>query len=372
MRKLILVLFTLWGLKSNGQINVMLIEPTELSGKVQLWNMVLTNIQNQPITLKIELLASENSNGQPVFMATTRSIILPANGNQQISANQLDPIQYTSLNSNYRIDPGPAGLIPPGSFNLCYHFQILQNGDAIKTIEECRAVNVPVLSPPLLISPENKSIVDGMNPTFSWLPPSPIQLFNNLSYNFKIVEILPGQSNNDAVQQNAPVYSLIGFFSPNVIYGPSLPSLQSDKQYAWQVTALNNSSEVSKSEIWSFKIKDTGDKAASGSNNSTFLKLSKIGTDEGRGVFQSKIRIAYINETADTVWNILVKDLSLQNSGFVIHPLQSLQPGQNLMEYDASIDLRFIDGHEYLLQIPNSRNELWQIKFIYRKSDSHF
>lgn len=372
MKRLILTLILFSFIKSYGQLSVMLIEPTELSGKVQLWNMVLTNIQSQPITLKIELLASENSNGQPVFMATTRSIILPANGNQQISANQLDPIQYTSLNSNYRIDPGPAGLIPPGSFNLCYHFQILQNGDAIRTTEECRAVNVPVLSPPLLISPENQSIVDGINPTFSWLPPSPVQLFNNLSYNFKIVEVLPGQSNTDAIQQNAPVYSSFNIFSQNLVYGPSLPSLQIDKQYVWQVTALNNLSEVSKSEIWNFSLKHTSHKATILDINSTYLKLSKAESDAGKGIFQSKIRIAYINETSDTVWNILVKDLSSLNSGFVIHPLQSLQPGQNLMEYDASNDLRFIDGHEYLLQIPNSRNELWQIKFIYRKSDSHF
>ena len=54
--------------------------------------------------------------------------------------------------------------------------------------------------------PSNKSVLQTAVPQFSWVPPAPMDMFDNLSYELSVAEVLEGQSAIEAVQYNTPVY----------------------------------------------------------------------------------------------------------------------------------------------------------------------
>jgi hypothetical protein len=155
------------------------------------------------------------------------------------------------------------------------------------------------------------------------------------------------------------------------LYTPNEPSLLPGKVYAWQITATSNLSEIVKSEIWSFSTrKDVVMEALQGQEPS-YTKLKKAGVMDGFGVYSGNIRFDYFNETNDTIWNIHVEDLtgarpisfSLQLDSVKLHR------GKNLVNYATMNDKRFVDKHQYLLKVINSRNEVWQLRFEYRKPE---
>lgn len=231
-------------------------------------------------------------------------------------------------------------------------------------------MNIPPLSPPLLITPDNQSLLDhGTVPLFTWLPPAPADVFTALQYDFRLVEINALQSSADAMQQNIPILFQHGILSNNLQYPITAPPLDSTRQYAWQVTANNNQNEIGKSEVWTFRLKNADSMISPPKPDAFYIKLGK--ESEGNVVFFDKIRFSYFNETSDTVWQVSVQDVTTPVSEPFILPIDSikLNTGENLIEYSVDKDARFINHHIYLLQVPNSRGELWKLRFEFIKQD---
>lgn len=354
--------------RADGQLTVnVLIPPSGLMDKQQLWNIILTNTEQTPLSIQLQVSFSELSTGQPVFTAATAPIMV-ASGTKQLSATNVGQVQYNSLNANYRIDPGPTGLLPVGNFTVCYNFLIEKYG---KVVQECQPVSIPRLGPLLLNQPSNGSILQEYYPLFSWLPLSGVQSLMNLKYDLKLVEVSPNQSAAEAIKDNLPLYTRRNLAATNYLHTSNAPSLLPGKIYAWQVTATSNLSEIAKSETWSFSIKQDPAMESLQGLEPSFIKLKKAGAGDGFGVYSGNIRFDYFNETADIVWNIRVEDLtSARHISFSLEPDSiKLHRGQNLVSYDARTDKRFVDKHHYLLQVINSQNEVWQLRFEYRKPD---
>lgn len=350
-----------------GQLTVnVLIPPSGLMDKQQLWNIILTNTEQTPLSIQVQASFSDLATGQPVFTAATAPIIVGP-GTKQLSATTVGQVQYNFLSANYRIDPGPTGLLPVGSFSVCYNFLIEKYN---KVVQECQPVTVPPLGPLLLNQPANGSTLQEYHPLFTWLPPTPVSSLNGLKYDLKLVEIVANQSAADAMQDNVPLLVMRNLSAANYLHTPNAPQLLPNKQYAWQVTATSNLSEIAKSEIWSLSTRQEM-AAESAVTNQAFIKLKKGNSAGGFAVLKGNIRFDYFNETADSTWNIRVQDLSAKNLNvFTLSPDSTrLIRGQNLVDYAAGEDNRFIHGHQYLLQVVNSANEIWQLRFEYRKQD---
>jgi hypothetical protein len=315
----------------------------------------------------LQVSFSELSTGQPVFTAATAPIIV-GTGTKQLSATAVGQVQYNSLNPNYRIDPGPTGLLPVGNFTVCYNFLIEKYG---KVVQECQPVSIPPLGPLLLNQPSNGSTLQELHPLFSWLPLSGVQSLTNLKYDLKLVEVLANQSAADAIKDNLPLYTRRHLAATNYLHTSNAPSLLPGKIYAWQVTATSNLSEIAKSETWVFTTHQETPGNPLTLANLTYIKLKKAGAQDGYAVFNGGLHFDYFNETADTIWNIRVEDLTGGRHISFLLPMDSvkLSRGQNLVNYPAADDKRFIHGHQYLLQVMNSNNEAWQIRFSYRKKD---
>lgn len=365
-RRSLLMLFLMGCLQAEGQLTANVVLPVSgLVEKQQLWNITATNTDPSTLNIQVQVNFSEISSGQPVFSATT-GVLAITTGTKQLSANTIGPVQYNVVSGNYRMDPGPSGLLPIGNFIACYDFLILKNN---KVVQDCQQVTIAPLGPLLLNQPLNGSAMKEVHPQFTWLPPSPLSSMPALRYDLKLVEILSNQSAADAMQDNIPLYQARQLPATHFLYSQNTPVLEAGKIYAWQVTAMNNLAEITKSETWSFSISQDAVPGRISRADPSYFKLKKAGAQDGYAVYRGSVRFDYLNETTDTTWNIEVEDISEARHTRFALTLDSVKliRGQNLVNYDAASDNRFIDKHQYLLKVMNSRKEVWQVRFEYRK-----
>jgi len=341
--------------------------PAGLTVKSQLWNMSVVNTVSQSMRAQIELSMINVSNNQTVLTATTRVLDFPR-GLKQLHAGEVAPVTYNIMASGYNVDGSPEGFLPVGTFQLCYSMIRVDQEVSERLAEECETVVIEPLSPPQLVSPADSEAVELTRPLFNWIPPSPIQLFSNLVYDFNLVEVQSLQTGADAVQQNVPLETQSNLTVTNLQYAPSLPELDTAKLYAWQITAKSAGSEVARSEVWTFKVKKEPPPTVK-SFLVYYLKMKRE-NDAAYAVCHGTLYYEYLNESNDKtipfkvydVSNPAGKELALDSS------LIDLHFGQHLGALDFTNTAVLKDKHIYLLELINSRKEHWYLKFQYRKA----
>lgn len=223
------------------------------------------------------------------------------------------------------------------------------------------------LSPPQLIIPENGEWVKSSRPFFSWLPITPVNLFKNISYDWVLVDLLGDQTASDAIQQNIPVFTQRNLRSASFQYPLSAPALDTNKQYAWRVTAVNNISPVANSEVWVFHFKKADSVKQVQVGRKAYIKAKKE-QDASLAVVSGIVKYEYLNELNDSLVYFTISDITgpAQQQVPVDSSFQQIHFGRNLMEIDLRKNKLLINKHIYLLQLTNSRNDKWYLKFEYR------
>lgn len=368
MKKILVLSMMIAVLQAKSQLLVNLqLPPNGVMQKSQLWNMVVTNTGSTTLTVHIELIFTDVANSMQVMSAATQVINISP-GTIQLNNSMLQPIQYNIISPAYVIDASPNGLLPVGDFEVCYSFMSHPSDAVVKIAEECQELIIEPLSPPQLVYPFDQSVIETKNPLLTWLPPLPVSLFTNLKYDLDLVEVFPNQSPVDAIQQNLPIFHQQGIAVTTILYPVSTPMLELNKQYAWRIIAKSSEVQVGQSETWMFSIKEFNRVDSVHSSELPFAKLKK-GEESGYAIFVKELKFDYLNENADSIWNLAVYDLSTverKQAGLVMDSI-ILKPGQNLIKYDVSNSTDFIDKHIYLLEIINSRKESWRLRFEYRK-----
>ena len=370
MRKYFLILLLIPGIWAQAQLIVNpQLPPSGVIQKDQLWNLLVTNTNQNNINVSITMMITDNQTGEQLLGASSAPIVIPP-GSRMLNATVLMPIQYNVLSSIYNIDPGQNGFLPAGNFLVCYSFYSDSLSDAL-IAQECNTINIEPLSPPQLIFPEDQTAIDSTGlPQFTWLPPAPLNLFTNLQYDLYLVEINPGQVAADAIQSNIAILYQHDISGTSLMYPSSAPALQPGIQYAWKVVAKNNETPVSASEAWIFTMKGFAIDSI-GVRDLPFARLKK-NDESGYSICAGKLKFAYINETADTAWNVMLYDISSAKILPLVFGLDSVKlvKGLNLVQTDLTNNSSFIDKHIYLLEVHNSRNETWRMKFEYLKPDN--
>ncbi|MES1225515.1 MAG: hypothetical protein ABUT20_59095 [Bacteroidota bacterium] len=368
MKKIIcccLILLMLVTGKAQVVINPMM--PTfGLTLKCQLWNMSLVNASSGSMQIQIQILLTDASNNVGVISGTSPIITLNKAATQ-ITPTDISPVTYNVLSTGYGLDAGQDGFLPVGTFNLCYTVNQVESGKTTMIAQECDMVEVDPLSPPSLVSPNDSEHIEISRPLFTWVPPVPYNLFTNLTYGLTLVEVQPTQSSAEAIQQNVPIESPQNINGTSLQYDYSLPELDTGKIYAWQVTANNGYTPVSKSEIWVFKIRKVVIDSSVQISGVYYTSLKRT-NDASIMVSDGKVRFGYYNEANDPSLNFTLNDISgakqLQvttDSSFL-----TVDFGQNYKELDLSNAL-LLQNHIYLLDFVNAKNEHWYLKFEYIK-----
>jgi hypothetical protein len=357
-RLIIVYLLLTGGLVSSAQISMTLqVPPAGVLMKNQLWNMVLVNSGSEPVTARVQLTLLDEKNNQPVLTATTAPVVL-SRGARQLQARDFSPIQYDYSGPSFHADEDPNGMLPVGSYQACYTVMSTVKSNALRA-ENCIQVNVDPLSPPLLNTPADEGQLYTPYPQFTWLPPAPMGLFNDLSYDLIVVEVLPGQGKADAVQQNIPVYSA-GFVKNLFMnYPSSYKALDTGRTYAWRIVALNNGLPAAMSDIWSFRVITPG-KPGLQKKEEPYVELRR-GVDVSMASIGGTLKCTYDNIPADSVVSYTITSLEDPGSPLVQQGRLKLNRGRNFL--DLSLTGGYAARKAYLFSFVNSRNETWTIKF---------
>lgn len=259
-------------LQSQITVSVQL-PPAGLVQKDQLWNLVLSNNGTSTEEITIFLNLRDALTGESVLSAGTRSVSI-AKSVKLIGINDVRPVQY-----HYGLSGFNNTYLPLGSYIACYTIARGFGEQGQKLGEECVRINVSPLSPPLLNSPLNKAVVNMVYPQFSWVPPAPLDMFDNLNYDVAVAEVFEGQSPAEAILYNTPVYSRAYLKTPYENYPSTFSRLQAGKTYAWQVTAKNNLNYSASTDVWTFTI--AADSAKTSLTSATYVLLKQNNEQAG-------------------------------------------------------------------------------------------
>lgn len=366
-RTLLLLLMVCIAGSLAGQVLINLqLPPTGMTLKSQLWNFSLINTGTDKVNVRVDVSVRDQAGNVQVFAGSSKSFEL-AKGMKQVQYQDVLPITYTIYNGNYGVDANPDGFLPIGNFQVCYSvFQYVS--DATESVaEECQGIEVEPVSPPLLVLPADSERIILTRPLFTWTPPVPINRFSALNYDWTLVEVLPGQSGDLAVQQNLPLLTASSLSATNFQYPASSPELDSTKTYAWQITAKNNSNAVGKSEVWTFRIAKLSPDTTNYKQEGYYIRLAPQ-SEASYTICFGDVRYEYVNDINDSTAQVHIYDITLAN-----HPevtldtaAQKLRFGQNFIKHSLAGMSGIINRHLYLLELRDSRNQSWYLKFEYR------
>ncbi len=336
------------------------VPPAGVLVKNQLWNMLLVNGGDKNMLVRVNLVLLDATTSQPVMAANSAPIVI-TKGARQLQSKDVAPVQYTFSIPAAGIDMDPNGMLPAGSYLACYTVQNAEKSD-VTILENCIALNIDPLSPPLLNTPADGDNLLTKYPQFTWLPPTPVGLFNDLGYSMIVVEVLPGQGSGDAIQQNLPVYTAGYTKDRYVNYPASFRALDTSKLYAWRVVALNNGKAVALSETWTFRVA-AARPAVKPKPEEPYLNL-KRGQDAAIATGGKVLRLAYENPAADSVLTYTITSLEDAGNPVVQQGQLKLRYGTNLLQVPLQRKNGLVQDKVYLFRFTNSRNENWSIKFM--------
>lgn len=211
-----------------------------------LWWLDLDNTTQQtfsPVHLEAEV--SEAQIG-PVFRASSNDFDLPP-GHKTIQSRDITVHDPWYL-PGYEVFVRRTGTLPEG--NYTYRITVMPgNLGSGQNNVQIRLPGVPQLSAPA----DGAELMD-LLPMLTWTPPSPMPS-SPVTYRLRIVEIISGQTRDEAMASNPSWFEQDGISITSLRYPTSAQPLTPEQAgFAWQVTALGEGFRPLVSAIWWFKI----------------------------------------------------------------------------------------------------------------------
>ena len=206
---------------------ITLSDPVEATRMVKLKFSIVNNGQEV-------IMTSPNYNPIPITLEKDVTVMLDGND----IAGYLNELNLVGLENQQG-----GGLIPEGYNGFCLEIIDVERNVVISD-KFCSYGYFELSDPPILNTPicdEQIMWRESQNFMFNWLP----QHFSSanppmsVEYQFKLVELLPEQTPNDAFQFSIPLYETTTF-STSLFYLEDAPLLEPGKVYAWSVRAFDS------------------------------------------------------------------------------------------------------------------------------------
>jgi hypothetical protein len=320
------------------------------------WNISVVNADRLPFTGRIQIVVNDE-NGFSVLQALS-SAILFSSGTKVLSKKTVEPVNYL-----YSDAGNSSGWMKAGKYRLCYTV-IKETKEDVPVAEECTDLLIEPLSPPLLSQPSDKSEIYEDHPAFAWIPPAPVQIFNSLKYEIKIVEIKKDQVAADALENNTPVYFENNLPSPFRVLPYSATALKENTEYAWQVLAYDNGYNI-KSEAWIFKV--VKDSVMQIIESSPFIAMKQNDPQFGL-MHQGFLKVLLNNYSTDTIANFRIYEEGKDKQAAQVEV--KITQGENYVLQEIDRRIKLDEDKLYQLVWVNSRGEKWMVRYqpkYYRK-----
>lgn len=251
--------------------------------------------------------------------------------------------------------------LPSGVFKICLEV-INTNGN--EPNEYCDEIQSDFNQYLYLVYPLDKEVISSTIPVLSWSHSEP---FNILSagefFRMTVSEIKENQNPEEAISMNSPVMLKDYVNTHNLQYPYEAKALIKGKKYAWQVTKIGNGTVLNKTETWEFKIAGMEAKP-----ETSYAALRK----ELDGTFykpeNNKLFFKFDEEyEAGVVSCIIYSDKKEPVSAKATNQSEKKNTpnykriGSN--EYAIDLDDYNIEKGFYTMEVRNSKNELFILKF---------
>lgn len=339
-----------WLAKAQITINIVT-PPSGMINRDQLWNLVVTNNSNSVRNVNLLLNLQDAVTGQSVLSAGTTNIVL-SKGVKVITPGDVQPVQY-----NYGISGTAGKFLPLGSYVACFTVSQVSGEKLHNLATECIRLNISPLSPPLLNTPADKSIINISTPQLTWVPPGPPEMFDNLNYDVSVAEVMNGQTSAEAILYNTPLFVSSRLRQPFETYPSTYSKLQPGKTYAWQVTARNGQTLAAVTEVWTFSV--AHDSVKNSTTAEGYIEMKNQ---------HDQVGVHYVSGD-----RLLVKFYSfekthqssvrfLNGEGKPLHrQKQQVNYGENFLAFP--LGYRYQSGQVYFVEITNNKKEVFRAAF---------
>ncbi|MGP8217329.1 MAG: hypothetical protein ACLQQ4_17305 [Bacteroidia bacterium] len=361
---IILLSLLIFSFSSNGQ------QVTIVSADVNAYNVtprglcqaVLMNpATNVEVMLEAELLDAAN---EPLVTVKTNPFMLHNGLNAASNMNfSIASVEYgtTSIVPYIR----NSNILPTGKYSYCIKVMIV-GGNAEEGDNYCDEIESDIDSYLYLVSPEDMDTINTPNPVLIWNHSDP---FNTLGpgeyYRMLLVPVTEGQTADEAVTVNTPLYLKNNLEENQVQYPFDAPELEPGKHYGWQVQLISNDVIANKTEAWEFieyihvPLKD---------NKYAIMRTS---TDGGFYTAANN-RIFFRFDEAYATSNVVeclifdsqmkpVKSKTLDATKNTDGTIALKQQGYN--QYEVDLNGMNIKSGFYYLQIKNAKGQVFKLKF---------
>ena len=193
----VLTLILAVGLKAQVTIKLRQPPPNKLA-LGDMWAVDLTNPARETFTVHLTAEVTEAQKGL-VARATSNDFQLPP-GTLRINKDDIREVKDSRYHRDYERSIQQAEEFPAGNYTLCISLKEARSDRELA--KDCVHHKMAPLSPPRLIAPRNEETLVEKFPVFAWRPPASLSPRTRVSYSLKIGEILPGQTQAQAMQRS--------------------------------------------------------------------------------------------------------------------------------------------------------------------------
>lgn len=324
----------------------------------------IMNASSLPVHVKIKISIREMTQG---IVATIHIPYFGLRaGSNHIERQALLKSNFIFANNAAGLQLSQTGKLGEGEYDFCFEVTV---GDPksliiIDVSDFCFQSLLSPLTPLLLIDPAIGDKFCNPRPSFTWQPPMPLP--RNTQFRIIVCEKKEKQTDIEAITYNIPVINVGGLYTSNLFYPSKTPDLKLGKQYVWQVTAYQEKTILTKSEIWQFEIK-CEEKTKTTSTDS-YRELKE--TEDGNYYIADKVlRISFNNPYNPGVLNYSITSMSAPEKRIKKLPALKLNAGLNKYEIDLSENKDFKNNEEYMITVRLENNRVFKLRFIYKNEE---
>lgn len=280
--------------QENIIVNLAMLDGIELTPD-NIFNYQIIN--NSGSSKEVTLKGTVRYRNSPLRFSYSLNTVLNT-GNNLLSKDRVHP-QWDFSQSALRELFFNYKKLPQGTYEYCVELTVTHvGGDApdFVPVSDCIYQKVDDIFLINLIEPEDDAKLYEYYPMFNWVVNYPFA--SELTYRIRVAELKQGQSKQNAITRNNPVYQDRNVLSTSTVYPVTAKPLETFQPYVWTVDAYYKGILLGGADVWKFTIiEDSLLKEVP--KDPPFVELN---TETGTTVFYAvgKLKLKYIEKRHKT------------------------------------------------------------------------
>lgn len=307
----------------------------------------------------IHIVCKRKESGEQVFEATLPSVKINAQLYMVAASTRGLSIKYSNSAALFN----NSKVLSSGTYQVCV--EVIASNSIERLVTECEDYKNLPLNPPMLLYPEDKGVINTLQPILNWIPPTPLLNPKSVSYQLKLVQLNASQNQFEAIASNSAIFATLVQSNTNLLYPYNALPLAYDKHYAWQVEAFEGNISLGKTEVWQFTIqRDSIEALKERYKLNSFVALSKK-PDNNTYISNEDLKLQLKNINLDSV---TFKIYNNTNNKFLaeISPKNTLALGDDKFILFTSQDISLKENETYKLML-SFKGEAYYFIFKYNK-----